>query len=109
LAEDRLLSKEEIQTLQELSNHSNLFLSEWKDYGLQERRIGTSSESLLKDVSIFRSKIDDVGLLEKVQLYSSLQSQVQLLLRCNAYISTGIPVASLFAFKPAASESIPAT
>lgn len=77
--EQQLPSSNQKEVLTRIESESKAFVSEWESFEDEETKIGTSIESILQAVSIFRTKIDDPELLKKVRLYSSLRSQVQLL------------------------------
>ena len=69
-----------VQLLKRLEIDSNAFVSEWRNFESEELKTLSSFESVLQAVSDFRSKIDDPDLVGKMQHYSLLKSQVQILI-----------------------------
>ena len=77
---DLPLSTNRVQFLKQLEIDSNALVSEWRNFESEELKTQSSFESVLKAVSEFRSKIDDPDLVGKMQHYTLLQSQVQILI-----------------------------
>lgn len=68
----------------EIESYSQSLLSESETFLNQETKIAESFDSILTKVSAYRSQIDDPDLLVKIQHYSSVQSQIQLLTLAKA-------------------------
>ena len=77
---DMPLLNKSVQLLKRLEIDSNAFASEWRNFESEELKTLSSFESVLQAVSDFRSKIDDPDLVGKMQHYSLLKSQVQMLI-----------------------------
>ena len=77
---DMPLLNKSVQLLKRLEIDSNAFASEWRNFESEELKTLSSFESVLQAVSDFRSKIDDPDLVGKMQHYSLLKSQVQILI-----------------------------
>ena len=75
--EGSISSKNEV--LNRIEAESKSLVCEWNIFESEERKLVTSLENVLESVENFRSTVDDPELVKKVQLYSLLQSQVQLL------------------------------
>ena len=78
-SDNKLISTNGLQSLKHLESDSKALLSEWKAFEDEELKTESSFDSVLQAVSEFRSKVDDPELVQKVQHYSLLQSQVQIL------------------------------
>ena len=70
--------------LKDIESYSQSLLSESQSFLNEESKIAESFEAILTKVSSYRSQIDDPDLLVKIQHYSSVQSQIQLLTLAKA-------------------------
>lgn len=75
---------DELSMLQQIESHSKSLTNDWEVFERAELKVGSSFESILGDIEVFRSKVDDTDLLKKVGQYSSLQDQIQLLILAKA-------------------------
>lgn len=78
ISSEKIAASNQLNVLQRLESHSNSLASEWQILAKAELEIGSSFDSILKDVAVFRKKVDDPELLKKIRHYSSLQCQIQL-------------------------------
>lgn len=78
ISSEKVVASNHSKVLQRIEAHSNSLASEWQILANAEIEIGSSFDSIIKDVEVFRKKVDDPELLKKIRQYSSLQSQIQL-------------------------------
>lgn len=78
ISSEKVTASDQLKVLQRIESHSNSLASEWQILANAELEIGSSFDSILKDVAVFREKVDDPELQKKIRQYSSLQSQIHL-------------------------------